>query len=342
MKKTILNVKLPWRSTESVAVIGSGSWATALVKIFTDSKIHVHWYVRHPEDVKYIQKNAKNPKYLTGVKFKRNRISVSDDVNGIIDKCKWIVLAVPSAFVAQVLQTIKTDLREKIIISGIKGILTETQQHIGPYMKHHFGLSSDQFVLLTGPSHAEEIALERTSYLTMVCENKEIANNLQKMIRASYIQSRYSDDVIGIEYASILKNVYAIASGMAYGLGYGDNFQSVLISNAMGEMKRFLNLVQPKDRDITQSAYLGDLLVTAYSAFSRNRRFGTLMGRGYTVRGVQMEMQMVAEGYYALKPLRKKAKEIQIEMPILNAVYDIVYQNKPIKKRFVALTKKLT
>ena len=331
----------PWAPKDTIAVIGSGSWATALVKIFTDSKLLVHWYVHREEDALFIKKHQKNPKYLTGVKFKRNRIRVSHNVNATLEACSWIVFAVPSAFIESILKTIEIDLSQKIIVSGVKGILPQSNRHLGDFLLHQFKVPLSQFILIAGPTHAEEIALERLSYLTLVSENESIAAQLQAKLNVPYLQCHYSDDLLGIEYASILKNIYAIASGIAFGLGYGDNFQSVLISNSMGEMERFLHAIHPTERNLTKSAYLGDLLVTAYSAFSRNRRFGTLLGRGYTVKGIQSEMQMISEGYFALKPLHALTQNKQLSLPIFSTVYEIVHESLPAKKGFKRLTKKL-
>jgi glycerol-3-phosphate dehydrogenase (NAD(P)+) len=331
----------PWAPKDSIAVIGSGSWATALVKIFTDSKLFVHWYIHREEDAIYIKKYLKNPKYLTSVKFKRNRIKVSHNLNETLNICLWVVFAIPSAFIESILKTIEIDLSKKIIVSGVKGILPQSNKHLGDFLRDEFNIPLSQFILIAGPTHAEEIALERLSYLTLVSENESIAAQLQTKLNVPYVQCHYSGDLLGIEYASILKNIYAIASGIAFGLGYGDNFQSVLISNSMGEMERFLYALNPIERSLTKSAYLGDLLVTAYSAFSRNRRFGTLLGRGYTVKGIQSEMQMIAEGFFALKPLYLLAQNQKLSLPIFSTVYGIVHEGLPAKKGFKWLTKKL-
>ena len=326
----------------SIAVLGSGSWATALVKILTDSKVHVNWYVRDPEQAEKTSATSKNPNYLSEVRFKARRISVSSDLNEVVAKSQWLILAVPSAYLGSELKKITQPIHDKIIVSGVKGFIPESQLIVGEHLHQHYDLPWEQFIVIGGPSHAEEIALERLSYLTLASRNKENASQLRQLMRTSYLQIKVSNYVIGIEYAATLKNVYALASGIAHGLGYGDNFQSVLISNSTREMNRFIKKVSKSKRNINQSAYLGDLLVTAYSLFSRNRRFGNMIGRGYTVKGAQIEMSMVAEGYYASESAYKVSKSLGINTSIIDAVYGILYLKKSPKKMFLRLTKKLS
>lgn len=335
------NLSLIKAPKASIAVLGGGSWATALVKIFTDSKTFVHWYMRNEQQAHLLKKTRKNPSYLSSVKFRPGRISVSTDINEVVTKCDWIVMAIPSAFLGSELKKIKVSLTNKVIVSGVKGILPESKLLIGDYLTQYFDLPREQFLVISGPSHAEEIALERLSYLTIACEKKENAACLKQMMQTSYLRVKLSTDVIGIEYAATLKNIYAIASGIAHGLNYGDNFQSVLISNSVREMKHFIKKLSPQKRNIDESAYLGDLLVTAYSGFSRNRRFGNMIGKGYSIKSAQIEMIMIAEGYYATKLIQEITKSKQITTPIINAIFEILYLKKDPKRSFAQLVNKL-
>ena len=325
----------------TIGVLGSGSWATALVKILTDSKLHVNWYVRDQEQAKKTKSSSRNPNYLSEVKFRPRRITVSNDINEVVSKSEWLVIAIPSVYLESELKKINQPLKDKIIVSGVKGFIPETQLIVGEHLHQHYQLPWEQFVVIGGPSHAEEIALERLSYLTLASKNKVKATQLHQLLGTSYLQMKISNDVVGIEYAATLKNVYALASGIAHGLGYGDNFQSVLISNSTREMNRFIKKISKNKRNINHSAYLGDLLVTAYSLFSRNRRFGNMIGRGYTVKGTQIEMSMIAEGYYASESAFKVSKKIESNTPIIDAVYQILYLKKRPKKTFKKLSKKL-
>lgn len=325
----------------TIGVLGSGSWATALVKILTDSKLHVNWYLRDQEQAKKTKSSSRNPNYLSEVKFRPRRITVSNDINEVVSKSEWLVIAIPSVYLESELKKINQPLKDKIIVSGVKGFIPETQLIVGEHLHQHYQLPWEQFVVIGGPSHAEEIALERLSYLTLASKDKVKATQLHQLLGTSYLQMKISNDVVGIEYAATLKNVYALASGIAHGLGYGDNFQSVLISNSTREMNRFIKKISKNKRNINHSAYLGDLLVTAYSLFSRNRRFGNMIGRGYTVKGTQIEMSMIAEGYYASESAFKVSKKIESNTPIIDAVYQILYLKKSPKKTFKKLSKKL-
>lgn len=325
----------------TIGVLGSGSWATALVKILTDSKLHVNWYVRDQKQAKKTKSSSRNPNYLSEVKFRPRRITVSNDINEVVSKSEWLVIAIPSVYLESELKKINQPLKDKIIVSGVKGFIPETQLIVGEHLHQHYQLPWEQFVVIGGPSHAEEIALERLSYLTLASKDKVKATKLHQLLGTSYLQMKISNDVVGIEYAATLKNVYALASGIAHGLGYGDNFQSVLISNSTREMNFFIKKISKNKRNINHSAYLGDLLVTAYSLFSRNRRFGNMIGRGYTVKGTQIEMSMIAEGYYASESAFKVSKKIESNTPIIDAVYQILYLKKSPKKTFKKLSKKL-
>lgn len=324
-----------------IAIVGSGSWATALAKIFTDAQNHVHWYVRGEEEANSIRRNGRNPNYLSSVKFRSSSITVSTDINSVIGACDWIVLAIPSAFLEASLKQLTVSINEKRIISGIKGIVPESKYIVGEHLNKYYNLPLEQFLVIAGPSHAEEIALERLSYLTLACSKKSSAEQLKKWMLTKYVRIKTSNDVLGIEYAATLKNIYALAVGIAFGLNYGDNFQSVLVSNAIREMKRFLKKISASSRNINQSAYLGDQLVTAYSPLSRNRRFGNLIGRGASIKSAQLEMKMIAEGYYACLSVYELSQKHDITTPILDAVTLILYRQKNPKKVFRKLVEKL-
>lgn len=333
-------LKLSSQQTQ-IAILGSGSWATALAKIFTDAQNHVHWYVRDQEQAEAIRQKSRNPNYLSSIKFRSRRITVSTDINSVIRACDWIVLAIPSAFLDATLKQIDLSFYEKRIISGVKGIVPESKYIVGEHLNKHYNLPLEQFLVIAGPSHAEEIALERLSYLTLACSKKSSAEQLKKLMLTKYVRAKTSNDVVGIEYAATLKNVYALAVGIAHGLNYGDNFQSVLISNAIREMNRFLKKISESSRNINQSAYLGDLLVTAYSPFSRNRRFGNMIGRGASIKSAQLEMRMIAEGYYACLSVYELSQKNGVNTPILDTIYLILYRHKNPKKVFKRLVEKL-
>jgi len=312
-----------------IAVVGGGSWATANVKMLTDNITpkEVFWWMRNAHAVEHIRKFGHNPNYLSSVDIKLSAQHISTDLKHIIHSSDFILLNVPAAFLKQALEGITPeDFAGKKIISAIKGIVPDENQIIGEFLNQHYNISFDNFLVISGPCHAEEVALEKLSYLTIASRDIELATEFAGMINTRYIKTNVSDDIYGTEYGAVLKNVYAIAGGICHGVGYGDNFQAVLISNAIRELERFVDTVHPIDRDIKESAYLGDLMVTAYSQFSRNRTFGNMIGKGYTVKSAQLEMNMVAEGYYAVNCLHEVNKNYHVHMPICDAVYNILYQ----------------
>ena len=327
------------------AVFGGGSWATAIVKMLCENLEHVGWYMRNVDAIKHIKKEQHNPNYLSAVEFDTNKLKLSNDINEMVGYADYLIFVIPSAFIHQELEKLKASLDGKVIISAIKGIVPESSLIVGEHFNNYFNVAFDDIGVISGPCHAEEVALERLSYLTIACADDTKASIVADHLSCDYIKCNISDDVMGTEYAAMLKNIYAIAAGIAHGLGYGDNFQSVLMSNAIREMKRYVKKVHKMKRDINDSAYLGDLLVTGYSVFSRNRMFGNMIGKGYTVKSAQLEMSMVAEGYYATKSayiLNNKKTENKAKTPIINAVYGILYENKEPKKVFKKLTDKLT
>ena len=312
---------------KKIAVIGSGSWATAIVKILLNTVDEIAWYTRKQEDVEYIKKYKHNPRYLSSVEFELDKIKLSSTISETISKAEVIILAVPSAFCHSTLKELDADaLKNKIIFSAIKGIIPEHNLIVGEYLNTSWGVPLANIGVITGPCHAEEVAMEKLSYLTIACSDISKAESLAESMRCRYIKVTASDDIYGTEISAVLKNVVAVAGGICHGLGYGDNFLSVLVSNAIQEIERFVNAVHPIDRDIKASAYLGDLLVTAYSQFSRNRMFGTMLGKGYSVKMAQLEMNMIAEGYYAVKCVHEINQKYKVNMPIADAVYNIVYE----------------
>lgn len=316
--------------SKNIAVIGGGSWATAIVKMLTDnlSEKKVFWWMRCAESVEYVRAYKHNLRYLSSVEIKLPEQQVSNDLKSIIRESDWIILCVPAAFLKDALSSIQPeDLKGKKIISAIKGIVPEHNQIIGEFMHQHYGIPLEDILVISGPCHAEEVALEKLSYLTIASPNSLSAAEFASLLSTRYIKTNVSEDIYGTEYAAVLKNIYAVASGICHGLGYGDNFQAVLIANAIREISRFVDEVHPIDRDINESAYLGDLLVTAYSQFSRNRTFGNMIGKGYTVKSAQLEMNMIAEGYYAVKSLHEINRNHKVHLPICRAVYAILYEN---------------
>jgi len=328
-------------SNPKIAIFGGGSWATAIVKMLTENIENVGWYMRSVYAIEHIKKNHNNPNYFSSAELYPEKIDLSNDINKIANNYDVLIFAIPSAFLKSELEKLTTSLEGKIIFSAIKGIVPESGLIIGEHFHEIYNIPLENIGVITGPCHAEEVAMERLSYLTLACQDQEKAKMLSKFIASSYIKTKISDDIIGTEYAAMLKNIYAIAAGIAHGLGYGDNFQSVLMSNAIREMKRFIKKVHKMKRNINDSAYLGDLLVTGYSTFSRNRLFGNMIGKGYTVKSAQMEMSMVAEGYYATKSAFQIKESNGVKTPIIDAVYNVLYNGKEAKDQFEKLTHKL-
>ena len=326
---------------KKIAVIGGGSWATAIVKMLANNVDELFWWMRNEDAVQHIKETQHNPRYLSGARIDTEVVEVSSDLKMICENADVIILAVPSAFLHNTLAAIDIDLRKKIFFSAVKGIIPEYNQIVGEYIQEHYKVPLNNIGVITGPCHAEEVALERLSYLTVACEDSSVAEFMAKQLRCRYIKATISDDIYGTEYSAVLKNVVAVAAGIAHCLGYGDNFQSVLISNAIREIKRFVDTVHPITRDIKDSAYLGDLLVTSYSKFSRNRTFGTYIGQGYSVKAAQMDMNMIAEGYYAVKCIKEINKEFGVNMPITDSVYRMVYEKMSPRLEFKLLSEVL-
>ncbi len=321
-----------------VCVIGGGSWATAIVKMLSENLTEVGWYMRSIYAIEHLKRHGHNPNYLSQATFNADNLQLFDDIDEAVAYSEYIIFVVPSAFLQSELEKLNISLLDKNIFSAIKGIVPETGLIVGEHFHKNYGIPYSQIGVIAGPCHAEEVAMERLSYLTIASQNENIAKQMSSLLSSEYIKTTISDDIIGTEYAAMLKNIYALAAGIAHALGYGDNFQAVLMSNAIREMKRFTKKVWNTKRNINNSAYLGDLLVTGYSAFSRNRTFGNMIGKGYTVKSAMMEMNMIAEGYYATKSAYKINQINKANTPIINTVYHILYEEKDPKKEFEILT----
>lgn len=330
-------------SKTKIAVIGGGSWATAIVKILSNNIEEIKWWMRNEDAVNHIHKYKHNPNYLQSVQVDTNRVKVSTDLYDSIACSDVVVIATPSAFLVKTFEDFPVEiLKSKVVFSAVKGIIPEYHSIPARFFHKAFGTPYDRIGIICGPCHAEEVALERLSYLTIACQDEAIADLVAQAMACRYIKTTTSDDLFGTELSAVLKNVYSIASGICSGLGYGDNFQAVLISSAIQEIENFIDEVSPIHRDVKSSAYLGDLLVTAYSKFSRNRTFGFMIGKGYSVKSAQLEMDMIAEGYYAVKSVMEIKKKFDVEMPIVEAVYNILYEKIAPVIEMRILTEKLS
>ena len=323
---------------KKIGVLGGGSWATSIIKMLCENIESVNWWMRNEEVINHIKTYGHNPNYISDAELKKEKLELSSNINEVVKNSDYIVLAIPSAFLKETLKKLNIPLKDKVVISAIKGIVPENNTIVGDFLHNQYDVSYQNIGVVTGPCHAEEVALERLSYLTVACGDKDKAEFFANSISGRYIKTTVSDDIYGTEYAAVLKNVIALASGICHGLGYGDNFQAVLVSNAIREIKRFVDAVHPIKRDIKESAYLGDLLVTAYSQFSRNRAFGEMIGRGYSIDSAQLQLKMIAEGYYSVKCIAEINERVRVNMPITEAVYNILYEEKSAKKQIKLLT----
>ena len=309
-----------------IGVIGGGSWATAIVKMLSNNIESLNWWMRDAEQKEYIVNHRHNSKYLQSVVINTDIVFATTDLKKTIEESEILVIATPSAFIDDMLRTFsKEDFKGKFIMSAVKGIIPQTNEIPAVYFNNKFAVPFENIGIISGPCHAEEVALERLSYLTIASPNQELASQIAKNLSCRYIKCSISEDLLGTEISAVLKNVYALAGGICHGLGYGDNFLAVLMSNAIQEISRFVDAVHPIHRDVKSSAYLGDLLVTGYSLYSRNRTFGNMIGKGYSVKAAQLEMNMVAEGYYATKCIMEINQKHQVDLPITEAVYHILY-----------------
>ncbi|MES1220477.1 MAG: NAD(P)H-dependent glycerol-3-phosphate dehydrogenase [Bacteroidota bacterium] len=331
-------------------IIGSGSWATALAKILTDKKHSINWWIRNPDTINHIQQLHHNPHYLSSVDFDVSLLNMSSDIAEVVKRSDILVIAVPSAFVVQSLDKLtEADWKNKKVISAIKGLLPETNMLLNYYLKQQFNIPLENYFAVLGPCHAEEVASQKLSYLTFSGADALTASSIASEFTTSFISTIVNHDILGVQYAAVLKNIYAIGAGIAHGLDYGDNFLSVYIANAADEMAVFLKksgavhitvgehegedpITHRKTPNYAASVYLGDLLVTCYSFYSRNRNFGNMIGKGYSIKAAQLEMNMVAEGYNAAKCIYNINKSVDAPIPIAETIYKILWENvKPLE-----------
>jgi glycerol-3-phosphate dehydrogenase (NAD(P)+) len=324
-----------------VAIIGSGSWATALAKLVLNNLPEINWFIRSEETIDYFRKFRHNPKYISDIEFDVTHIHFFNSISEAIESSDILVFAIPAPFLKDSLATFKGEFGNKTIISAIKGIVPSENLTVAEFFNKTYQIPFKNISIISGPCHAEEIALERLSYLTIASSPREKSKELASLFSCHHVKVKTSDDIYGTEYAAVLKNIVAIAAGVCHGLGYGDNFQAVLVSNAMVEIKRFLAKTYKSKRKLLSSPYLGDVMVTAYSQFSRNRTFGMMIGKGYSVKSAQLEMSMIAEGYYAVACIRELNKSFGVRMPITDAVYHILYDKVSPALEIKLLTEKL-
>ncbi len=311
------------------AVVGNGSWATALVKLLSETQDKLYWFVRNHENIEFIRKYKRNPTYLRSAALNTDRLIISDDLDEVVAASDVIVFCIPSTYFLAQIKNGTVPLDGKYIISAIKGFVSKNNLTIAEYFNQVHNIPFDRIAVVSGPTHAEEVAMERLSYLTISSKRIEVADMLSKAFASRYVKTITGTDIYGVEYSAGMKNVYAIACGVCHALGYGDNFMAVLVTSAYNEMVHFMDLSHPDPTRVpSRSAYLGDLLVTCYSQFSRNRTFGGMIGKGYSVISAQTEMNMVAEGYYATKCIFEIARDCKIHLPIVDAMYRILYENE--------------
>lgn len=315
-------------SLGKIAILGGGTWATALAKIVLMNEKHINWFIRSDDQIDGFYKLGRNPNYLTNVKFNLAQITFYSNLERAIKDSDVVIIAIPSPYVKQYFRRIRSSstFKDKFIVSAVKGMIPNDNIVISDYLSSSFKIPDENIGVISGPCHAEEVAMERLSFLTVASSDIEKAKALSDTIQSRIMKSAVSDDVIGIELAGVLKNIYAIISGVCSGLQYGDNFQAVLMTNCSKEMQRFLNTVVPMNRCISEQHYLGDMLVTGYSQFSRNRTLGTMIGKGYSVKSAQLEMEMIAEGFYGAKCIQEMNKNANAEIPIATTVYEILYE----------------
>ena len=322
-----------------VAVLGGGSWATALVKILSENNVKIKWWIRRKSDVEFIRKYNLNPSYLTDVAINPRRVKTYSKMVDALAGVEYIILAVPAAFIPSTLKDLnKKHFEGKKVVSAIKGMIPEENLLVTDWMERAFNLPLGQTCVIAGPCHAEEVAAEKLSYLTVAANTIAVAEIVKSYLEGEFIRVWCSADLIGAEYSAVMKNIYAIGAGIAHGLGYGDNFLALYTSCAIREMKLFLQAIEPAERDVDEAAYLGDLLVTCYSQFSRNRTFGNMLGKGYSVKAAQLEMNMIAEGYYASNLIYHQSPKRNLQLPIADSVYRIIYENANAKKTFKLLS----
>ena len=323
--------KFPYESR--CAVIGHGSWATVLVKVLTTNESCVGWYVRNNEVLELLRDEGRNCRYLSDIEFDMNRIRLSDDLNAIVSEADILFLVTPAAYLKYYLSDLRISLKDKMVVSAVKGIIPDENLFVTDYLKQQYGLSDAQLCFICGPTHAEEVGHGQLTYLTLAC--KEVMNTrvVGEKLKTSYIKISCQSNIDYLERSSVLKNIYAIIVGIAVGMGYGDNFISVLVSNCIKEMYFLLDPKNVNDlTKFTPSNFFGDLLVSCYSSHSRNRQLGMLIGRGNTVKTALNEMTMVAEGYYSSAMLPFLPEEQRRQLPIAEKAYQVLHQGMSARK----------
>ncbi len=326
-----------------IAVIGAGSWGTAIVKLLLNNVKNVNWWVRKQETIEHIKTYHRNPNYLRYAELFPEKLTLSNNLKDVIEKSDLLIFAIPAPFLAKTLLDSGVDeLSEKIIVSAIKGIIPEENILVSDFFNQRFNVAENNIGVIAGPCHSEEVAMQKQSYLTVAFEDLEKAEFLKQKLSTWYLKISTKDDIVGIEYSAVLKNIIAIANGICISIGFGDNFQAVLISNAIKEVQRFISKVYPSPRNINDSVYIGDIIVTAYSKFSRNRMFGNFIGKGYSVKATRAEMKMIAEGYFAVKCMHEINKKYNVDMPVAETVYNIIYEFKSPEEQMKLLAKELS
>lgn len=332
------------KQSTMIGILGSGSWPTAIVKILLENpKAKLAWWVREPEIIEGLIANHHNTFYLSEAEIDATRITISSNIREIIELADDILVVIPSAFVHAALKDIPAELLQtKNFHCATKGLVPETNQILTDYLHDTYGVPLENMTVVSGPSHAEEAAMERLTYLTVASLNEPLASRMRQALECKYVKTTFSTDIQGIEYSTVMKNIYAVATGICHGLGYGDNLIAVMIANAVEEGRKFVHECEPDNtRDLTKFVYLGDLLVTCYSQHSRNRTFGQLIGHGYTVRAAQLEMNMVAEGYFGVKGVEQLRRSLNVQMPIQQAVYKILYERANARRTMKTLLENL-
>ena len=324
-----------------IGVLGSGSWATALVKILSENNLKLNWFIRNPESIEQIKSVGRNPKYLSYVDLNLDKLKISSDINKVIHDSDILIVAIPSPFIESSLISSKKLFSKKILVSASKGIIPESFLTISEHLNREYNIPKKNLAIISGPSHAEEVAQEKLTYLTVGTNNLKLGEHISSLLNTKYIISTVSRDMTGIEISSSLKNIYSIMVGIAHGLGYGDNFISVLISHSTKEMSDFIEAFHKAKRKINHSAYLGDLLVTTYSSFSRNRTFGNMIGKGYSINSAKAEMNMIVEGYYATKNASLISKKLSKKFLIIDVCYKILFENRSANRQMRELSKGL-
>lgn len=324
-------------------IIGSGSWATAIAKIITDNHQPIHWWIRNVATIEAIRQRHHNPHYLQAASFNTSLLSMSDDIEEVIINADALVVAVPSAFVKAAFEHLPKDIfQDKKIVSAIKGILPDCNDLLNDYLGKYFSVEIKNYFTILGPCHAEEVAAEKLSYLTFSGIDERATATIAKQFNTSYLNTVINHDIIGVQYAAVLKNIYALGAGIAHGLQYGDNFLSVYIANCANEMVVFLQKLvaehevpcNKENIQYTSSVYLGDLLVTCYSLYSRNRTFGSMIGKGYSVKAAQLELNMIAEGYNAARCVVEANKKVEANIPIIDVIYEILWKQRAAREAF--------